>query len=272
MYIFAKHYQNIILLIMRKIILSGFILILAQHSIAQQTIYFSKDSTTRSTKKKHRSSELNVVKIAPLTFISGYIPVYYERSITDFFSIQAGLGVTTRNYLREWANNFEIGEAKVGTNTWNGQPSFDENYNSLSSFANRKATLGYFFSIQPRIYFESEGVEGSFLAISYDRANYKSSAKKIETGNSGNGSGEPIFTNSQFAESETISDISANFGTQAVYDRITLEYTLGIALRKVSGKKYAYTFDNNGNYIDGFTSLNRTTPAFTFGLRIGYHF
>ncbi|MFZ1527527.1 MAG: hypothetical protein WAT19_02175 [Ferruginibacter sp.] len=257
---------------MRKIILVVFILISAQHSFAQQTVYFSKDSTQRGTKKKHRSSELNVVKIAPLTFISGYIPVYYERSITDFFSVQAGLGLTTRNYLREWANNFEIGETKTGTNTWNGQASYDENYNSLNSFNNRKASMGYFFSIQPRIYFESDGLEGSFLAISYDRANYKSLARKIETGNTGNASGEPVFTSAEFAEKEIISDISANFGNQTVYDRITLEYTVGIALRKVTGTKYAYTFDNSGNYIDGFTTLNRTTPAFTFALRIGYHF
>lgn len=41
----------------------------------------------------------NVVKINPLLFFRGEIPIYYERAITHKLSLEAGLGVTLRNYL-----------------------------------------------------------------------------------------------------------------------------------------------------------------------------
>lgn len=41
----------------------------------------------------------NVIKINPLLFFRGEIPVYYERAITHRLSLEAGIGVTLRNYL-----------------------------------------------------------------------------------------------------------------------------------------------------------------------------
>jgi hypothetical protein len=41
----------------------------------------------------------NVVKINPLLFFRGEIPVYYERALTPQLSLELGVGVTLRNYL-----------------------------------------------------------------------------------------------------------------------------------------------------------------------------
>lgn len=41
----------------------------------------------------------NVLKINPLLFFRGEIPLYYERALTPKLSLEAGLGVTLRNYL-----------------------------------------------------------------------------------------------------------------------------------------------------------------------------
>lgn len=41
----------------------------------------------------------NVLKINPLIFFRGEIPLYYERALTPKLSLEAGLGVTLRNYL-----------------------------------------------------------------------------------------------------------------------------------------------------------------------------
>ncbi len=41
----------------------------------------------------------NVVKINPLLFFRGEIPIYFERAINPRVSIEAGIGVTLRNYL-----------------------------------------------------------------------------------------------------------------------------------------------------------------------------
>ena len=132
--------------------------------------------------------------------------------------------------------------------------------------------MGFYLSLQPRIYFSNEGLDGSFIGISYDRARYNSSSNKIVTG-SATATGDPVFSADSFKEYETISDISANFGTQSLYDRIAVEYTVGVALRSIAGRRYAYTNDiYTGRFIDGYSDTKKTTPAFTVSVKVGYHY
>lgn len=41
----------------------------------------------------------NVVKLNPLLFFRGEIPIYFERALSPRLSMEVGVGVTTRNYL-----------------------------------------------------------------------------------------------------------------------------------------------------------------------------
>lgn len=41
----------------------------------------------------------NVIKVNPLLFFRGEIPVYYERALTHKLSLEVGVGVTLRDYL-----------------------------------------------------------------------------------------------------------------------------------------------------------------------------
>jgi len=41
----------------------------------------------------------NVIKVNPLLFFRGEIPIYYERALTHRLSIEAGVGVTLRNFM-----------------------------------------------------------------------------------------------------------------------------------------------------------------------------
>jgi hypothetical protein len=41
----------------------------------------------------------NVLKVNPLLFFRGEIPLYYERALTPNVSLELGLGVTLRNYI-----------------------------------------------------------------------------------------------------------------------------------------------------------------------------
>jgi hypothetical protein len=41
----------------------------------------------------------NVLKLNPLLFFRGEIPLYYERALTSRLSLEAGIGVTLRNYM-----------------------------------------------------------------------------------------------------------------------------------------------------------------------------
>lgn len=260
---------------MKKFILFTLLVCFYSTVSAQDTVYFTKNNSYGNTAKKNKhSAELNIIKISPLSFLSGFVPVYYERELNSFLSIQVGAGITTRNYVKGWFNN--VGDEdnfNQGETQW-AAPGNEGNSNQLDpyNYTNRKPVIGFCFSVQPRIYFESEGMDGSFIGISYDYYHYANNQKLIVPG-PGNGNGSPMFSSSTFKEYEKFSDISAYFGTQTLYDRIALEYSLGVGLRNIKAQQYAYTTDfATGDYIDGIMNTKKTKLAFNLAIKVGYHF
>ncbi len=260
---------------MKKFFLLLFAATICCTAKSQDTVYFAKNTSANSNKQSKRSKEANIIKIAPLSFIAGYIPLYYEKELNSFLSIQVGGGITTRNYIKGWLNNMggDDNNDNLGETKWN-VPGNEGNYNMLDAYdyTRRKADIGYYFSVQPRIYFESEGMSGSYVALSYDYYNYASSQKRIVPG-PGSGNGGPVFSSSSFKEFEKFSDVMASFGTQTLYDRIALDYSFGIGLRNVKSQHYAYTDSyNSGGYIDGVMESKKTKLAFNLSIKVGYHF
>ncbi len=249
--------------------------ILSLNVAAQQTVYFEKESGKKSTTKKKGSSEKNIIKISPLAFIGGIIPAYFERSINETFSIQVGAGITSKNYIGDairGANDNHNGN--VTTTKWSDGTS-DTYTNENDIDKNKKTSIGSFIAIEPRVYFASEGLEGNFMGISFSSAKYNSTSKKIDTRSiisSGNGGG---FTNETFKGSENITDLLVNFGTQTLYDHISLEYSAGIGLRKIKGTEYAYARNPNFGstlYVDGVSTIDKTKLGYNLSLKVGYHF
>ncbi len=224
-------------------------------------IIFNQSSNT-STAKKHRSSESNIIKIAPLGLLSGTFPILYERRITDFFSIQAAGGITLKNYTRSaFAKEAEISY----TYPWNNTSYYDE-ASPIYDFQYRKPKMGFMASVQPRVYFASEGLDGSFLGLSFDYYKYKFEIPALK-GTSGNYS----HTGAMQSEFENIKDYMVHFGYQSLYDRISLEYSTAIGMRNVTGSKYAAT-TYGGSLQEGFATYKQSILNFNFGIKVGYHF
>ncbi len=243
-------------------------------SQAQDTVYFRKDPAIKNTltKKGKGSSERHVVKIAPLAFISGFVPVFYEKSINDLFSIQVGAGITTRNYLRSSIYASEIFNPGKYEYTYK-DPALNgvESYIDIYDFTNRRATLGSYFSVQPRVYFGEDGLDGTYLGIGVERYNYRFNSLTLDAAEAQNANA--VFTGNVFKEKENITDFNVVFGTQYLYSRISLDYAVTLGLRKQEGTYYAYTFNNtNSSYTDGQTKLTRTFPNAGINIRVGYHF
>lgn len=237
---------------------------------AQQTVYFTKD-TSSVKKKHHRSSETNIVKIAPLSFLFGLVPVFYERRISDIFSVQVGAGITIKNYMKEITDDLELGKADEEdfTYNWNNGQGSVTNFGSDDSKNTYKT--GTFFSIQPRIYFEGEAMDGWYMGLSYENTTYKFGSPTIVTGVSY--SNPVAFTSTYSKDYNKYSDIAVHFGGQSIYDRLSLEYSFGIAIRSKKSRQYVYGFDsNNSNYIDGYADLKKSVPVGLFSFRVGYHF
>lgn len=155
-----------------------------------------------------------------------------------------------------------------GDITWNqASKGSSGNYLGKYDFKNRKSAIGYYFSIQPRIYFQSEELDGCFMGLSCDYAHHITNQKMVNAGHTG----EPQFNSGNFKEYENHSDISVWFGSQTLYDRISLEYSLGVGLRKIRSSHYAYGYAGN-KLIDGVMEPNKTKVAFNLSLKVGYHF
>ncbi len=257
--------------------------ILATTIHAQETVYFKKDDSKNSSRKKSKkktgtSSEQNIIKVAPLNFIVGVIPFHYERAINETFSIQVGVGITSTNYIKDAARKAQSdNNSDVSSTVWNGI-SIDQtlrNENNSSSYKNRKSSLGYFVALEPRIYFASEGLDGAFMGLSFSKTRYNSTSQKVNTG--ATTSSTPAFTAGAFNGHETFTDVFVNFGTQTLHDRISVEYSVGLGLRKVTGIEYAFaqTYGGSGGgyqFIDGISTLDKTKLGVNLSLKVGYHF
>lgn len=233
-------------------------------------IIFSESPRSTKSLKKYHSDENNVIKISPLGFLKGCIPIYYERRISDLFTIQAGVGITTRNYIRGLLYN-----AQDNDNTSNGSTEYTWKNNvgsqdytdedELYNFDYRKPRLGYFVSLQPRLYFDSEAPDGSFMALSLEH--YQYNFKSLAITSDGTNTRGKNWVN----EYEKLNDVMVLFGYQSVYDHVTLEYTSGIGIRNIKGQKYAVG-TNYSSYTDGWADYKKTSLNFELGLKVGFHF
>jgi hypothetical protein len=225
------------------------------------TIIFSESARTPSSKKKSASGEDNIVKIAPLGFITGQFPLLYERRITDFLTVEIGGGITNRNYLRgAFVSAGEGDDASMFKEyPWSSSGSDYDVAEPLYSFDARKPAMGYLFRISPRIYFESEAPDGSFLGLQFNHATYNFTIPKYVSG---------AHTGAPQKEHETVTDFMVHFGHQWINDRITLESSSAIGLRKVKGEKYVAS--DSG--IDGMATYEKSGINFGIGLTVGFHF
>jgi len=223
--------------------------------------------------KKHRgSSENNIIKIEPLGFLFGKVPLSYERKITDLLSIQVSAGVTTKNYLSSlFTEALSDPDTRDDDNLIFKDANFPDGFvdqsESLHNFENRKAAVGYMFSVQPRVHFEDDGLEGSFLALSADFYKYNYTIPGLVQ----NG-GEYKATGTTKNEYEKIRDVMVLFGYEQLYDHLTLGYTIGAGLRSVNGVKYVAGQSNIGFYESESVYTKKTGVAVGFSFKVGYHF
>ena len=216
---------------------------------------------------KHlKHGEINIIKTAPLGFMSGVIPFYYEREIKEYLSLQCGIGFTTRNFSREI-----IQTANSSLDFYNSKLNAADIASSYYNFDNRTAGLGFMYSIQPRFYFKSDGLHGGFLGISFNNARFNFNSNDV----AGYNGTKVIFGNDKHAEYENIKDFFVDWGHQYLFDKLSFEYTVELGARNVSGSKYvAYAIGSGSNYTiqDGMKDYSVNNLFFNIGLKLGYHF
>lgn len=191
------------------------------------------------------------IKINPLLIINGDIPLLIERKIKDNLTVEAGVGITFKDFIFN----------SVYKNPQASQL-------SLRSIDSRQYPIGYSLSLAAKYYFsveEPNKVEGSYFSAEVRYRNYKSQALKFDA----NALSNSISADDWVNESRELTDIKISYGNiQYLSNRFFMEFYsgLGIRLRNIY---HAYYSD--------YTGLNNTVllhqqdirPLVSVGIKFG---
>jgi|ERR1017187_1341548 hypothetical protein len=226
----------------------------------------------------------NAVKFGLADIASGLYGMHYERELGEVFSVQAGAGLTGRNFMEgllstalvddpanETSNNSVIGAKDILDNYW--------------EYTSRSSSIGYFIEIQPKLFLSEDGFDGSYFGINFQYRRYNFSAQnvdptkvKADAGSDGLAYSDVKFINSNpLSEYQNETIIAVSYGHQWTGDKTIVEESISMGLRNISGQRrdiWQYVSnDGNGNYYSQpFALLNNVSKSqfyFEFTLKIG---
>jgi len=190
----------------------------------------------------------NVLKINPLVFFRGEIPIYYERAITHRLSLEAGIGVTLRNYLALSFTGDDADDFGAGT----------EIVPRLS------------FNVGFRYYFGDDlEPQGAYGQLSFAHLNY---TKDIRTKGP---TGE--FTDVKLRDDRTYNDVRLLFGYQMLSSNSNWLFDVyaGPAFRDRFNVKVQERLDLSGDrpvWAYAVEESKTQGVAFFLGVKVGYGF
>lgn len=190
----------------------------------------------------------NVLKINPLVFFRGEIPVYYERAISHRLSLEAGVGVTLRNYLALSFTGDDADDFGAGT----------EIIPRLS------------FNVGFRYYFVDDlEPQGGYAQISFAHLNF---TKDIRTKGP---TGE--FTDVVLRDDRTYNDVRFLFGYQMLSSNSNWLFDVygGPAFRDRFNVKVQERLDLSGDRPTWAYTVEESKSqglAFFLGVKVGYGF
>lgn len=188
----------------------------------------------------------NLVKINPLLFFRGEIPIYFEHAITPMLSIEVGLGVTLRDYMAITFTGDDADDYGAGT----------EIVPNLS------------YHIGARFYFMADlEPVGWYLHPEFVHLEY---AKDIRAIGPDGG-----FTDETFRDERTFNDLRLLFGYQTLGSSTNWVVDMygGVGLRSKNEVIVNETLDlNTDTYTYKVTENTENVPAFFLGIKLGIGF
>lgn len=238
--------------------------LVGQDTVKTRLIIFDDEELTTPKAKKEKIKDVdfrkNALKINPLLYLRGELPIYYERALTQNLSIEAAVGMTFKDYSAGFANSFDESS---------------NNYNSER--AKEKVIPNTSFKLGLRYYSGDVVLDGFYFAIEYAKRDYTKEVTitdEIVTNTVG-------FSNTfatvvyNFKEEEFHNEIKLIVGSQEHYywDNVFIDYYLGAGIDKYSEKKIEVTYNSTTSQNDYvLNSKSETVPRFYLGLKIGFVF
>lgn len=238
-----------------------------QDTITTNVIVFDKSDLNETTdKKKDNVSQFkNAIKINPLLFLRGELPIYYERVLNKHLSAEASIGLTFKDYMG--AIFEDIGNNDI--------PLFLENYTEKI-----KPNISY--SLGLRFFPSGYALDGVYFAIYYHKRDFDLDISirndfPIFDPNLFTYTTDPTIYN--FTEQRNHNEIRLIFGENEFYywDNMFLDFYIGGGVDFYSEKRVKINENqsfnaNNPNktyYLDAKESI---VPKFYLGVKYGFVF
>jgi hypothetical protein len=185
----------------------------------------------------------NVIKINPLLFFRGEIPVYFERALSPRLSAELGLGLTYRNYITLPIDGDDADEFSAGTKL-RPKPSFH--------FGARYYLMD---DLEP---------QGTYLQVEFAYLNYtKDQDTKDSLGQ---------FTGINLTDERIFNDVRLLFGYQSLgtTSNLLFDFYGGLGLRSRSLQIVKETVNTQTNAFTYVTEESTdVVPAFFLGVKVG---
>lgn len=231
--------------------------LLSQDSITTKVIFFDEEDMSNYDSKSNEGLKKNTIKFNPLLILNGEIPVYYERALTESFTAEVGIGMTFKNYMK---------------NFW--QQAIDESYEDFRYEEKEEKTNSHHtFKLGARYYTGGVALDGFYFALEY--ANRKYSTDLTLTNSKSTLGG---FNRQDVTESFTVSDHFSEFkiiaGSQTFnyWDNFFADSYFGIGIRQNNATVLTSDDDSNGNIVYQLKKESSSAPSFYLGFKVGFEF
>lgn len=209
-----------------------------------------------------------IVKISPTSFIVGHFPIEVEKEINNWLSVQGGVGLTFKSVgesqysalLAEFQST-DSGNSQIDDNKW---ASDIQDY--YYDYTIRNTQVGYRANASARIYFDSDGYEGKYVAPSITLMNNRYQVQKVKEG----ATSETRLPDDLQQESVRNLDFSIRYGYQVLYPRLAVDYFCGLGVRVKNGTRQDIGYDETSLVRNGEKQVRGSQLLVEFGLRLGF--
>lgn len=166
-----------------------------------------------------------ILKTSPVSFIFGRQPIELEKEVKDYMSLQAGLGVTFEPLWAGYDNLVNEINEEVDGYYESEQWAYDEP-DIYSDYTIRTGKPGLMASISPRLFFDSDGSEGMYIAPVLRYSVQKFEVQQVLED-------VPFIERVDETQDEHIKnfDLLVHYGGQNLYPKLTFEWFIGAGIR-----------------------------------------
>jgi len=226
-----------------------------------EIIDFGENQKKAAEKSRHPM----IIKTSPVSPIFGKALFELEREVTEYLSLQVGLGATFKPLVNLSLTNliFEV-EGNTGScesELW--AYDYCDDYEDLEI---RRSVPSFLVSFSPRFFFESDGFEGSYIApkIGYSKNKFEVQSIVEDFGE--------ITRNPTYDVDESITklDFVVHFGSQILYPKLSLEYFVGVGASNETSIRQDIGRDAIGRNGNGLSETKSTKLLLEGGMRLGF--